>query len=218
MKKAVVNVCIAFDPQNTLISLPYSFRSCHISFYLSGNSRGRSQQRLVLPFQRSHSSCVSQPMSWHWSIIESSFPRPSQGPVWSGKQQDEAAFWKKSLHHGNCFYLLSSLEAEGVEDSNDTGNYNGKGVCDQANKCFLFGSAHEPQTWETGWVWVKDKGLSVCSTAQALCSAQTNIGSIVLMPPPETSSTRRLELENKQLPNPNILAKVFACSSGNLEL
>lgn len=55
----------------------------------------------------------------------------------------------KTLHHGYCFYLLSSLESERVGDSNDTGNYNGTGVCDQANKCFPFGSAHEPQTWET---------------------------------------------------------------------
>lgn len=66
-----------------------------------------------------------------------------------------------------------------------------------------------------GRVWVRDKGLSVWSAVKAFslgiipANSQTNVcGTADLTRPPETSSTSRLELENKQLPNPNSALKI----------
>lgn len=66
-----------------------------------------------------------------------------------------------------------------------------------------------------GRVWVQDKGLSVWSVVKAFslgiipANSQTNVCRTAdLTRPPETSSTSRLELENKQLPNPNSVLKI----------
>lgn len=195
----------AFDLQNTLISLPCSFRSRHVSVYLSGNSGDRSQQQL--PFQRFLSICLSQPTLRHWSMVGTSSSLLSWGPVWSGKQQDEAALKKKVCTRATVFIYCRLWKRKDLETVMAQEIIMVQALSDQANKCFLFGSASD--LGNRGWVWVQDKGPSVRCAAQALCSeiipanAQTNVCSTVLMLPPETSSTRR-KLENKRLPNPNI--------------
>lgn len=72
-----------------------------------------------------------------------------------------------------------------------------------------------PPLENRGRVWVRDKGLSVWSAVKAFslgiipANSQTNVcGTADLTRPPETSSTSRLELENKQLPNPNSALKI----------
>lgn len=67
----------------------------------------------------------------------------------------------------------------------------------------------------TPGVWVQDKGLRAWSAARAFsvgiipANSQTNVcGTANLTQPPETSSTSRLELEHKQLPNPNRALKI----------
>lgn len=76
-----LNVCKAFDLQNTLISLLYSFRSYHVSFYLSGNSGDRSQQRLALTLISKaslhlHLTADVLTLKHHWNLFPSPFSRP----------------------------------------------------------------------------------------------------------------------------------------------
>lgn len=151
-------------------------------------------------------------MSWHWSIIGTSFHCPSQGPVWS---EWSSIFKKKSLPKlcttATAFIYSRLWKRKELETVMTQEIIMVLAFATRLTNVFsLDRPSATSDLGNRGWVWVQDKGPSVRIAAQALCSemipanAQTNVCSTVLMPPPETSSTRRLELENKQLPNPNI--------------
>lgn len=96
-----LNVCKAFDLQNTLISLLYSFCS---SFYLSGNSGDRSQQRLALtPISKVslHLHLTADVLTLNWNLF-------SLVPLKALFDQENH---RMKQHHDNHFYLLTSLEA-----------------------------------------------------------------------------------------------------------
>lgn len=99
--------------------------------------------------------CLFLSASCNGCRVGTSFPHPSQGHVWSGKQDHEASYdnnkkkkkslvTAKNLCRGNHSYLLSSLKAEWVGGSHNRGKDDASCIRD------LWISFTERHSWNTG--------------------------------------------------------------------